>query len=156
VQPSLTEVLAKPARSTLGPAPRHSGLASRGKSGDTLCCRARSLEPRPPFRPCSRAAFSPARVRSRTMARSNSAKQPSICMIMRPAGPEVSIASVKERKPGARGVEPARAGRAQAHQHARHSDLRSFRLHIEPAPPNAFAQCESRHELKKLTFSLYQ
>ena len=52
--------------------------------------------------------------------------------------------------------EPARAGRAQAHQHARHSDLRSFRLHIEPAPPNAFAQCESRHELKKLNFSLYQ
>ena len=40
----------------------------------------------------------PARVRSRTMARSNSAKAPSICIIMRPAGPEVSIASVKERK----------------------------------------------------------
>ena len=53
---------------------------------------------RPPLRPCSRAALSPARVRSRTMARSNSAKEPSICIIMRPAGPEVSIASVKERK----------------------------------------------------------
>jgi len=32
------------------------------------------------------------------MARSNSAKQPSICINMRPAGPEVSIASVKDRK----------------------------------------------------------
>ena len=60
--------------------------------------RGTSLDRRPPFRPCSRAAFNPARVRSRTMARSNSAKDPSICIIMRPAGAEVSIASVKERK----------------------------------------------------------
>jgi hypothetical protein len=33
------------------------------------------------------------------MARSNSAKAPTICIIMRPAGVVVSIASVSERKP---------------------------------------------------------
>ena len=33
------------------------------------------------------------------MARSNSANAPSICIIMRPAGPAVSTASVSERKP---------------------------------------------------------
>jgi len=38
-------------------------------------------------------------VRSRTMARSNSAKDPSICIIIRPAGVVVSIASVSDRNP---------------------------------------------------------
>src|SRR4051812_24122743 len=61
-------------------------------------CSGVSFGCRPPFRPRAAAAFSPARVRSRTMARSNSAKEPSICLSMRPAGPEVSIASVSERK----------------------------------------------------------
>jgi hypothetical protein len=74
------------------------GAASASIARISALCRGMSLDRRPPFRPCSRAAFNPARVRSRTMARSNSAKDPSICIIMRPAGPEVSIASVKERK----------------------------------------------------------
>jgi hypothetical protein len=39
----------------------------------------------------------PAEVRSRIMARSNSAKAPTICIIMRPAGVVVSIASVIRR-----------------------------------------------------------
>ena len=61
------------------------------------CC-ASNFGRRPPVRPCARAVCRPARVRSCTIARSNSAKQPSICIIMRPAGPDVSIASVRERK----------------------------------------------------------
>ena len=43
------------------------------------------------------ASRKPARVRSRIISRSNSAKEPSICIIMRPAGPDVSIDSVSER-----------------------------------------------------------
>lgn len=38
-------------------------------------------------------------MRSRIIARSNSAKAPTICIIIRPAGVVVSIASVSERKP---------------------------------------------------------
>ena len=53
----------------------------------------------PPLRPRLLAACRPALVRSRTMARSNSAKAPSICTSMRPAGPAVSTASVSERNP---------------------------------------------------------
>src|SRR5690242_9308592 len=41
---------------------------------------------RPPMRPSARAAARPAEVRSRIMARSNSAKAPTICIIIRPAG----------------------------------------------------------------------
>ena len=41
----------------------------------------------------------PLRVRSRSIARSNSAKVPTICIIMRPPGEVVSIASVRLRKP---------------------------------------------------------
>ncbi len=54
---------------------------------------------RPPTRPRSRAAASPASVLSRISDRSNSAKAPSICIIMRPGGVVVSTASVRERKP---------------------------------------------------------
>jgi len=54
---------------------------------------------RPPTRPSARAAARPADVRSRIMARSNSANEPTICIIMRPAGVVVSMASVIERKP---------------------------------------------------------
>ena len=54
---------------------------------------------RPPMRPSARAAARPAEVRSRIMARSNSAKEPTICIIMRPAGVVVSMFSVIERKP---------------------------------------------------------
>src|SRR3954453_271535 len=61
-------------------------------------CSGVSFGWRPPCRPRTAAAFRPARVRSRTMARSNSAKRPSICIRMRPAGPALSIASVSERK----------------------------------------------------------
>jgi hypothetical protein len=43
---------------------------------------------RPPTPPMRRADASPLLVRSRIMARSNSAKAPSICTIMRPAGKE--------------------------------------------------------------------
>jgi hypothetical protein len=39
------------------------------------------------------------------MARSNSANAPSICIIMRPAGPAVSTASVSERKPAPGGLD---------------------------------------------------
>jgi hypothetical protein len=38
-------------------------------------------------------------VRSRSIARSNSANDPTICIIMRPAGVVVSIASVRLRNP---------------------------------------------------------
>jgi hypothetical protein len=53
-------------------------------------------------------------------------------------------------------VSPDRTGRAQAHQHARHPDLRFYRLRIKPAPPNAFPRRRPRVELKKLTLLLYQ
>jgi hypothetical protein len=46
-----------------------------------------------------RARSRPARVRCRIISRSNSAKLPAICIIMRPVGMVVSIASVRERKP---------------------------------------------------------
>jgi hypothetical protein len=54
---------------------------------------------RPPTRPSARAAARPAEVRSRIMARSNSAKAPTICIIIRPASVVVSTLSVSERKP---------------------------------------------------------
>ncbi len=53
----------------------------------------------PPMRPSARARASPAEVRSWIMARSNSAKEPTICAIIRPAGLVVSIASVSDWKP---------------------------------------------------------
>jgi len=49
----------------------------------------------------------PAEVRSRIVARSNSANEPMICIIMRPAGVVVSMFSVIDRKPA-----PARAIRS--------------------------------------------
>jgi hypothetical protein len=45
----------------------------------------------PPIRPSALAAARPADVLSRTIARSNSAKAPTICIIFRPAGVVVSI-----------------------------------------------------------------
>jgi hypothetical protein len=50
------------------------------------CCCGPSLGRRPPIRPWARATANPACVRSRIIARSNSAKLPTICMSMRPAG----------------------------------------------------------------------
>src|SRR3954465_6005614 len=47
---------------------------------------ASSVLRRPPMRPSALAAARPAEVRSRIMARSNSAKAPTICIIIRPAG----------------------------------------------------------------------
>ena len=47
------------------------------------------------LKPLARACSSPAIVRSRIIWRSNSAKQPTICIIIRPAGVVVSIASVR-------------------------------------------------------------
>jgi hypothetical protein len=52
---------------------------------------------RPGTRPWARASASPARVRSRIISRSNSAKEPSICISMQPAGPDVSTDSVSDR-----------------------------------------------------------
>ena len=49
--------------------------------------------------PSFRAAASLCFVRSRSMARSNSANAPTICIIMRPAGVVVSMASVRLWKP---------------------------------------------------------
>ena len=57
-----------------------------------------NLGRRPPKRPSLLAATSPLRVRSRSMARSNSAKEPTICIIMRPTGVVVSMALVRLRK----------------------------------------------------------
>ena len=54
---------------------------------------------RPPIRPLALAAARPAEVRSRIIARSNSANEATICIIMRPAGVVVSMFSVIERKP---------------------------------------------------------
>ena len=51
------------------------------------------------MRPSRRAESRPAFVRSRSMALSNSANAPTICIIIRPAGVVVSMASVKLRKP---------------------------------------------------------
>src|SRR5947207_9865279 len=51
------------------------------------------------MRPSRRAESRPAFVRSRNIALSNSAKAPTICIIIRPAGVVVSIASVRLRKP---------------------------------------------------------
>jgi len=53
---------------------------------------------RPPTRPSARAAARPAEVRSRIIARSNSANDATICIIMRPAGEVVSMFSVSDRK----------------------------------------------------------
>src|SRR3546814_6231156 len=71
-------------------------------------CLSPSLGRRPPIRPSARAWARPALVRSRIMARSNSAKLPTICIIIRPAAVVVSIASVSERK-------PAPASRSEEH-----------------------------------------
>ena len=70
-----------------------------GRNGSTISlrCSAVIFGLRPGTRPWVRASRRPARVRSRIISRSNSAKEPSICIIMRPAGPEVSIDSVSER-----------------------------------------------------------
>ena len=57
-------------------------------------CSWLSLLRRPPIRPFCLATSRPARVLSRVIARSNSANAPSICIIIRPAGVVVSIASV--------------------------------------------------------------
>src|SRR6516165_4951065 len=63
------------------------------------CCWCRfNLVGRPTLTPRSRAATRPARVRSRTIERSNSAKLPSICITIRPAEVVVSTASVRLRK----------------------------------------------------------
>ena len=51
------------------------------------------------MRPSALANASPALVRSRSIARSNSAKLPTICIVMRPAGVVVSIASVSDWNP---------------------------------------------------------
>ena len=56
------------------------------------CCSGESFGGRPPIRPFWRADSKPALVRSRSMAFSNSANAPSICIIIRPAGVVVSIA----------------------------------------------------------------
>src|SRR3546814_20505123 len=61
-------------------------------------CLSPSLRRRPPIRPSARTWARPALARSRIMARSNSAKLHTICIIIRPAAVEVSIASVNERK----------------------------------------------------------
>ena len=74
------------------------------------CCCGENLGRRPPTRPFCRAASSPAWVRSRSMARSNSAKAPTICIIIRPAGVVVSIASVRLRN-------PATASPRRSHDH---------------------------------------
>ena len=63
------------------------------------CWRRLNLAGRRTFTPRSRAAARPARVRSRTIDRSNSAKLPSTCVTMRPAAVVVSTASVMLRKP---------------------------------------------------------
>jgi len=65
----------------------------------SACCCGLSFGRRPPMRPCLRALSRPALVRSRSIARSNSAKAPSICIIIRPAGLVVSIASLKLLNP---------------------------------------------------------
>jgi hypothetical protein len=49
----------------------------------------------------------PAEVRSRIVARSNSANEPIICIIMRPAGVVVSMFSVIDRKPASALEEPS-------------------------------------------------
>jgi hypothetical protein len=65
----------------------------------SACCCGLSFGRRPPMRPCLRALSRPILVRSRSIARSNSANEPSICSIMRPAGFVVSIASLKLLNP---------------------------------------------------------
>ncbi len=62
-------------------------------------CSLSSFRGRPPTRPSRLACARPARVRSRIIARSNSANDPTICIIIRPAAVVVSTASVRERKP---------------------------------------------------------
>jgi hypothetical protein len=51
------------------------------------------------MRPSARAAAVPAEVRSRIVARLNSANEPIICIIMRPAGVVVPMFFVIDRKP---------------------------------------------------------
>ncbi len=63
----------------------------------SACCWGESLGCRPPWRPWARAERRPAWVRSRTMARSNSANAPSICIIMRPDAVVLSMFSVSEQ-----------------------------------------------------------
>src|SRR5580704_4261410 len=76
------------------------GLFALGEHFDNFCLLLGfELRRRPPIRPSFRAASRPVLVGSFSIARSNSAKAPTICIIMRPAGVVVSIASVKLRKP---------------------------------------------------------
>ena len=74
-------------------------------------CAGVRLGLRPTCRPAALAWAKPCRVRSRIMARSNSAKAPSMCIIMRPAGVVVSMASVSDRKPA-----PARSMRSKVNR----------------------------------------
>ena len=63
----------------------------------SAACAGVSFGRRPPTFPCSRACAKPILARSRTINLSNSANEPSICIILRPAGVLVSMASVKEQ-----------------------------------------------------------
>src|SRR5271165_6519790 len=64
--------------------------------------------------------------------------------------------STEHRRSSRRGGQPACADRSQAHQYARHSDVRSSPLQIKSAPPTAFGCRRPGVELKKLTLSRYQ
>jgi hypothetical protein len=82
--------------------PRHLGTglaAGRDGLGDFAALLVAELGPTPADPSFCASLARPALVRSRIMARSNSAKLPTICIIIRPAAVVVSIASVSERKP---------------------------------------------------------
>ena len=72
-------------------------LAVFDQADDLLLLLGFQLLPASAERPSLRAALSPAFVRSRSTSRSNSANDPTICIIMSPAGVVVSMASVRLR-----------------------------------------------------------
>src|SRR5271165_3720639 len=76
--------------------PRHvgAGLALMTLSAISRRLAASSFLRRPPTRPSARAI-----VRLRIIARSNSANDPTICIVIRPAGVVVSMFSVIDRTP---------------------------------------------------------
>src|ERR1017187_3263267 len=114
----------------------------------SACCRSESFGRHPPMRPSSRAASNPALVRSLSMARSNSANAPTICIIIRPAAVVVSMASVRLRNPAPESpsrsimVSTSRREREsrssfQTHQHIALAHLIEKPMKFRPVPASA-------------------
>jgi hypothetical protein len=87
---------------SVAPKLRGGGFPGTHPRTTSASCVGVSFGRRPPTRPRSRAKARPVLVRSRTIALSNSANEPSICISIRPGGLVVSMLSVKLQNPACR------------------------------------------------------